>query len=39
VTESVQVVERLRAQLASRAGETETRLGAIVAERQGLLTG
>jgi hypothetical protein len=39
VTESVQVVERLRAQLASRAGETEARLRAIEAERQHLLTG
>ncbi len=39
VTESVQVVERLRAQLASRASETAARLRAIEAERQRLLTG
>jgi len=39
VTDSAQVVERLRAQLASRAGKTEARLGAIEDERQRLLTG
>jgi hypothetical protein len=38
VTESVQVVERLRAQLASRAREIEARLAAMEAERQHLLT-
>jgi hypothetical protein len=39
VTESVQVVEQLRAQLASRARKTEAGLAAIEAERQHLLTG
>jgi hypothetical protein len=39
VTESAQVVERVRAQLASRASAAEARLSAIEAERRDLLTG